>query len=419
MDKEKIKKILLPFGLLAASFAVFALLLALRPVVPSVIPTERVWNVNVVRAEVKDIQPTLKVFGEVVAGRKITLRALVSGEINEMHPQFREGGIVEKDDKLFQIDPFNYERAVEEALARLSETQAKLDEFVAQRQQETDGLKWAEEQAVLSKRDLERAKKLMRRGHISEKTMDDKKLAYSLQQQSVEMRRNNLAIQNARIAQQEGAIVRGGITLTQAERELSRTLLRAPFRGFLSQINAAVGRLVNVNDPIAELIDADQLEVRFHLSDAQFGRIISSTGGLKGNEVKITWTVGKKTFSFSGTIIRIGAQISQAAGGVSIFANIIVDDFNSTLRPGAFVQIHLDDRAYTQVVRLPTGALYAGNRIYVIEKERLVPREVTVLGQIGDDFLIQGAIQKGDIVLTTWFAEAGPGTKVFAIEPKK
>lgn len=410
---NKISKISLPIIILIASAGFFVLLLVLRPSVESSTPQERVWNVKAIKARVENIQPNLHVFGEIVAGRRVALRALVSGEILEMHSDFREGGTVEEGEDLFQIDPFNYKNATDEALARLSESKAKLEELLAQKMQEEDLLKRAKEQAKLSKRDLERAKKLSGRGHISQKTLDDKRLAYSKQLQTMEMRSGNLSIQEARLVQQEGAVSRSEIALSRAERELSQTLLKAPFRGFLSKVNAAIGRLVNVNDQIAELIDADQLEARFHLSDEQFGRIISNKGTLKGEEVKINWRVGKEVLAFNGTIIRIGAEISQATGGVSVFADMDIPNINSSLRPGAFVKVRLLDRYYENVVRLPADALFDGNIVYAIVEDRLVPRPVKIIEHIGEDIIIQSGIKNNEKIMLTWFAEAGPGTKVF------
>lgn len=420
INKDKLKNLVggltkgaLPLVILAVSVGLFMLLLSLKPNVPSQEPKERMWNVHAVQAKVETIQPTLRVFGEVVAGRKVILRALVSGEILEVHKDFREGGIVDEDDQLLQIDPFDYKNAVDEAAALLLETRAKLEELLAQKQQEEDLLKRTEEQVKLSERDMARAEKLATQNYISQKTLDDRKLAYSKQLQTMEMGRNNLSIQEARLTQQEGVLARSEIALARVERELSRTLLKAPFRGFLSKINAARGRLVNVNDTIAEIIDADQLEVRFHLSDAQFGRIISSAGDLKGGSIKINWQVGEKPLLFDGTIIRIGAVISQSAGGVSVFSDIDVRDINSTLRPGAFVQVHLPDRKYENVVRLPADALFNGNIVYAIVEDRLVPRPVKIIGQIDDDIIVENGIKNGERIMTTWFAEAGPGTKVF------
>ena len=402
----------LPFIVLGTSFFVFFLLVSFREEVETIPPSERVWNVTAQHVQLGDIKPVLNVFGEIVAGRKVDLRTFVGGEIVEASPNLRDGGIIEADELILRVDPFNYENAVDEAIARQTEASARHEELLATRTQEENLFKRAEEQAILRKRDLDRAVKLAKAGHISQKTLDDKKLAVSQQQQSVEMRKSNLAIQEARLEQQEGAVKRSEIAVANAERNLVRTELKAPFRGFLNNVTAAEGRHLNVNDPIATLIDADQLEVRFHLSDQQFGRIVTSAGQLKGQNINILWKIGRKTLPFNGQIIRIGAEISQIAGGVSIFAAVATPNIDSTLRPGAFVQVQLADRPYENVVRLPEDVIYNGNLVYIIVDGRLEPRPVKTIGNIGGDVIIEEGLKTGDIVLTTWFAEAGPGTRV-------
>ncbi len=402
----------LPIVVLITSFGAFFVLVSLREEVQTTPPTERVWQVNAQRVQLGDIQPMLNVFGEIVAGRRVDLRTFVGGEIIEASPNLRDGGIIEADDIILKIDPFAYENAVDETIARQTEARAKHEELIARRTQEENLLKRAQEQAVLRRRDLDRAIKLAKAGHISEKTLDDKRLAVSQQEQAVEMRKSSLAIQEARLEQQEGAVKRAEIAVALAERDLARTVLAAPFRGFLSNVTAAEGRQLNVNDRAATLTDADQLEVRFHLSDQQFGRIVTSAGSLSGQEINVLWKVGKKTLPFEGQIIRIGAEISQIAGGVSVFAEVRTPNRDSTLRPGAFVEVQLADRPYENVVRIPENAIYNGDIVYVIVDGRLQPRPVITVGTIGGDVIIQNGLKNGDLVMTTWFAEAGPGTRV-------
>ena len=409
---SKILRAASPFLILGAAIGIFALLIFSRPEVKIAPPQEHVWSVAAIEVKKQNIEPTLKVFGEVVAGRHVELRALVAGEILETHPDLRNGGIVEKGEQILRIDPFTYKTAVDETIARLSEARARLDEQIAQKKLEAELLKRAQEQAELSARDLKRAERLARDGHISQKTLDDKKLAYSRQLQTVERHQNNLSIQEARLTQQEGAVARVEIALARVERDLERTLLKAPFRGFLSNVNAAQGKHVNANDRIAQLTDADQLEVRFHLSDQQFGRILTSNDELKGQRIKISWNIGDETLLFDGEIIRIAAEMSQVAGGVSVFSNIDIPNVDSALRPGAFVQVHLPDRVYQNVARLPADALYDDNIVYAIVNDRLEPRAVDVIGFIDDDVIIQNGLKNGEKIMTTWFAEAGPGTKV-------
>jgi hypothetical protein len=64
------------------------------------------------------------------------------------------------------------------------------------------------------------------------------------------------------------------------------------------------------------------------------------------------------------------------------------------------------------VAQLPESALYDSNTVYVIEGERLKKRQVELIARIGNDVLLRGEIRNGDQVVTTRFAEIGPGQKV-------
>ena len=60
---------MLPAAIAGITLGVIILLMATRPELEAVQAPERVWNVDVIEARQGVIQPTLNLFGEVVAGR--------------------------------------------------------------------------------------------------------------------------------------------------------------------------------------------------------------------------------------------------------------------------------------------------------------------------------------------------------------
>ena len=82
------------------------------------------------------------------------------------------------------------------------------------------------------------------------------------------------------------------------------------------------------------------------------------------------------------------------------------------MRPGAFVEVHVPDRLYRDVVRLPESALYDGDTVYAVVDGRLEPRRVEVVVRIGTQVLVSGDLAADDMVVTTRFAEIGEGIKV-------
>ncbi len=402
----------LPLLILAVAGGIFVLLQITQPEVVPEAPEERVWTVNASTVAFADIQPELQVFGEVVAGRKVELRALVAGEILETGENFREGGIIKADDLLVLIDPFDYEAARDEALAQLDEARARLTEIKARAVLEGQALDNARQQLTIRQRDLNRAIRLAKGGNISQKTVDDRRLAVRQQEAAVDQRVSNVAVENSRVEQQEATISRLEVGLRRAERDLNNTRVVAPFTGFVGDVSAERGKRVSLNDKLSDLTDADRLEVRFTLSDAQYGRIIEAEGNVTGRPATVLWRVGGRTIEYDATIERVGAEISASSGGVEAFALLETKGTDTPLRPGAFVEVRLPDTRYAQVAQLPETALYDSDRVYVIAEGRLEARTVEVAARTTDGILVSGDLKPGEKVLATRFAEAGPGVRV-------
>jgi len=402
----------LPIVILAAAGGIVALLMATRPQLTPHPPEERVWTVGAQTVTFADIQPELKLFGEVVPGRKVELRALVAGEILATGPGLREGGIVSEDDLLVIIDPFDYDAAHDEVKALLDEGRARLAEIKARADLEVLALERAREQLEIRQRDLSRAENLAESGNISEQTKDNRRLDVSQQEAAVEQRESNVAVETARVEQQQAAIARLEVSLRRAERDLANTRIVAPFTGFVGNVSAEQGQRLNLNGAIADLTDADRLEARFTLSDAQYGRIVAAEGAVAGREATVVWHFGGQALEYDATVERVGAEISAASGGVDVIARLGPLGAGTPLRPGAFVEVRLPDTRYAGVALLPETALYGQDTAYAIVDGRLDTRQIEVVARTEEGILVRGDIEPGDEVLTTRFAEAGPGVRV-------
>ena len=287
-----VMKVLAPVAVLAAGWASHAGLKATRPEVPQRPAQIKVWPVKATPVKFANYQPKLRLFGQTTTGRRVELRALVAGQIVATGKGLRDGGLVKKGDLLLKIDPFEYEGALDEAKARLVEARARAKEIEANIEAERDALTRAKEQLALAKRDLERALELVKRGNISKKVADDRRLVVSQREQAVELRVNNLAIQQARAAQQRATIAQLDWRLRQAKRNLADARLTAPFDAYVWDVKAEIGRLMGVNDQVATLLDRNWIEARFTLSDRQFGRIVAQEGTVTGRTVEVLWHVG-------------------------------------------------------------------------------------------------------------------------------
>jgi RND family efflux transporter MFP subunit len=374
--KSGFRRLPLPLIILGVTAGIVYLLVATRPqLVPTVAP-ERVWPVEVMAARIGTIQPELNLFGEVVAGRRTELMPLVAGVMVEIGENFREGGRVRKGELLLQIDPFTYETDLAEQRSIRKEGRIKLK---------------------MLNRDLERAKELFAAKNVSEQFLDTAELD---------------------VLQQEAIVEQREIAVTRAERDLADCRLVAPFDGVVNEVNAALGKQFSGfgADKVGELIDTSRLEVRFSLTNAQYGRLIESGNSLVGLPVEILWKVGQGTLQYAAAIERVGAEIESTTGGVDAFAVIDTGGKQTDLRPGAFVSIRLSDKTYADVIQVPDTALYGEDSIFIIQDERLVMRKVHVVDFTGTNVLLhiidQYPIVDGDLIVTTQIREGGAGSKV-------
>ena len=348
--------------LIAFTF-LFVVYLTLTKTEPElVIIPEKVWPVAAISVEYKDVTPNLELFGEITSARRSELRVSVGGQVVEVGENFKKGGVVKKGELLLIIDDFEYQNAV-------IEEQAKYE---------------------ILNRDFERAEELYLKNSISEQFRDNAMLDKTQQE----------------------------ITLAEAQKDLRDTKLFAPYDGVINGVEASLGKQVSTfNDKVGEIIDIKNLEVRFSLSKAQYGRLLEDDQAVIGRAVAIHWIAGNQIFDFEAEISRTGAEIKSNTGGIDIFATLFFDESEfSLIRPGAFVRLSVTDKTYNQVISVPNTAVYDDEYIFIILNDRLVKRLVVVMGYDGTNTLIKAdstnEIKVGDLIMVNQLREAGEGVKV-------
>ncbi len=355
---------------IAANYLLFATRSELKPIENP----ERVWPVNVMPAQYKNVQPGIHLFGEVVAGRHSELRPLVEGIVVAVGENLHDGGVVKQGELLVQIDPFDYETNLEDERWLLMQAEARL---------------------AMLRRELERIRKMRADRNASEQMLDNAELD---------------------VVEQESAVGQQRVAVRRAERDLAETTLTAPYDGVLSGVTSNIGTPLRPADKLVDLIDTSRLEVRMSLSKAQYGRLLEGGEALEGRPVQVAWKIGAQILNFDAVIKRVGAEIKSTTGGVDVYAVVDSNGEQISLRPGAFVSVTLADKLFTNVLEAPDSALYGENTVYIVEDRRLQARRIRIQGYSGTNILFSSAgepgIDDGDLIVTTQLREAGVGAKV-------
>ncbi|MCH7555682.1 MAG: efflux RND transporter periplasmic adaptor subunit [Proteobacteria bacterium] len=411
-------KTVVPIVMLAAAAFGGYMLWQTRPEVAAKPARELSRTVAAVTVEYRDIRPSMRLYGAIVAGREVDLRPLVAGRIVEIGESFADGGILRAGDLIIAIDPFDVQADAAEFRARVAEAVARLDEIAADLVAAGRLLDHDREQTELARRDVERRERLQGTAASSVKSLDDARLALSQRRQQVIERELMIDRLAAQADQQQAVHDRWRVFLSRAKRDLTETRLTAPFDGYLVDTDAGIGKRVGLGDRIARLIDAGRLEARFHLSNSEYARLLAAgdDDGYRGRAAEVVWRIGDAAFGFKAVIDRVDGEIDAQSGGVDLYARILGHGADGVLRPGAFVEVSLDDRLYRDVVRLPESALHedgaGGERVYVVVDNRLEARAVEVLLRDGGDILLRGSLVDDERVVVTRLPEIGPGLLV-------
>ncbi|MGF1649569.1 MAG: efflux RND transporter periplasmic adaptor subunit [Hyphomicrobiaceae bacterium] len=413
----QVARAVLPLALIAAAFAAHQYLIATKPVVVPRPVVETRFPVEAATVEVGRVQPTLEVFGTTFAGREVELRALVAGRVAETGPNLRDGARVEAGETLIRIDGLEYDLALDETLAQRTETTARIAEFEASLAVERANLSFLNDQLAIASDDLRRAEQLSQRGTLADRAVDDRRLVVSQRRQAATQVENSISVWEARIAQQKAALERLAAAETRARQRREETVLVAPFDAYVADVATQVGRMMGINDRVATLIDRDWIEVRFTLSDAEYGRLAAAHEEMIGRPISVEWRIGDGAVRFTGRVERVAPRVSSATGGVELVARVNDPDGAVALRPGAFVTVLLPGVMFNDVISLPAAAVIGQSHVFAIVDGRLEQRAVSIVGMDGERLLVRGQLEAGEQVLLTRLSAAGTGVAVTVVGP--
>lgn len=371
-----IRKFLIPLVVIAV-FAVAATGLVMtsvdvQPTVPEPIP--RV--VKVVDVNPQTIRLTVSSQGTIVPRTESELIPEVSGRILSVSPSLAAGGHFKEGDILLRIDPADYRTALSRARSAVERTEAELE--------------------------------LAQFEHDRQEQLEEQKLASRSQFQQA-----SRTLKVARAAHSEATTA-----LKQAERDLWRTELKAPFDGRVRSERADVGQFIQRGASIGTLYASNTVEVRLPVADRQLA-FLNIPFGYQGDidaqdapEVTLRAEFAGKKLSWVGTIVRTEAEIDEKTRMVNVVAQVRTND-DPMLSVGLFVAAEIQGREVNEVIVLPRAALRGNDRVLVVDSEnRMYHRDITPLRLYEDKIIVQSGLLAGERVCISQIQTVIDGMRV-------
>jgi len=302
-------------------------------------------NVIVQRMVPAPISDRLDLPAIVEPWEELMVKAEVSGKVTAL--KVSEGDTVKKGDLLALIDPRDYENALKSAKASYT----------------------------LAHQTFNRAEKLHKQGITPKREYD------------------------SAVAGEESALA----ALQSARLKLERTAIKAPLSGIINRLDAKVGLLMNVDDPVAEIIQLNPLKVSVGIPESD----VSETRLLKSFALTVEALGGRE---LTGTLRFLSKKPGTLAHLYEL--ELEVPNPGGEVLPGMFARVDVVKRTVEDALSVPIYAVITqgGQQVVYVEKDGVASKRAVTIG-ILERWSVQvtQGLEPGDRVIVVGHRSVGEG----------
>ncbi|WP_033170408.1 efflux RND transporter periplasmic adaptor subunit [Selenomonas sp. ND2010] len=309
----------------------------------------------------QDTPLTSEFAGQIVGKDEVKVQSKVSGNVVDKY--VTGGQYVEAGQPLYKIDSRQYESAVLQAQANLSQSQATLSNAVT---------------------DLGRYQQLLSAQAISEQTV---------------------ANQQANVNAYSAAAAANDALLRKAQQDLADTVIYAPMSGQLSVDDVAVGTFAAAGSTnLVTIGSSNPVFAQFSISESDYLKFSNYAASQNGNgmspTVSITLSDGTQ-YPIEGKIVQTDRALSSNTGTLTVKA--LFDNPDGLLLPGMFARIRLSGEIVPNAILVPQRAvqqLLGKSFVMVVgEDGKSEARTVTLGDKVGSYYIIKDGLTAADVVV--------------------
>ena len=341
--------------------------------------------VGAVRLEPQNVPLSFEFSARAQGSKETEVRARVGGIL--LKRNYVEGSAVKEGDILFEIDPDQYQVALDRAEANMAQVEANL------KNAEID---WA------------RKEKLAKDRIVSEKALDDARAA---------------------LDSYKASYMQAKAEVNAAKLNLDYTKVKAPISGITSMEAQSEGSLIGANGMLTTITQLDPIYVIFSASENE---ILSLSNMVERGLIRNPYNKSEifalvkfsdgSTYNKEGKINFINPSIDESTGTIKLRA--VFENPEQRLRPGQFLRLAMEGLTRINALLVPQEAVMqsgAGSYVYRINAEGKVESVNVRTGLVAPDgsWIIDEGLSPGDIVVTTGLMKIRPGMSVKAqLEPQ-
>ncbi len=339
--------------------------------------------VEVTNVEKGTFNPVIQATGTVQPVEDVMLSPLVSGQVIKRADAFVPGGFVKKGTVLLQIDPSDYRNQLELRKSELLQAESNLE--------------------------ME-----MGRQEVAEKDLQ------LVGGDSLSARQRSLVLREPQLNTAKADIQAAKAAVEQAEVNLSRTTIRAPFDAHILSQNVTLGSQVAPGDNLGRLVGTDNYWVNLtvpvnKLKWLSFPDSENETGSEVIIRNQTAWPANSSRIGYLDK--QVGALDEQTR-----LARILIrvpdplarekDPDTPELMIGTFVEANIQAEEINDVIRIDRNLVRSNQTIWVMENGELKIKEVEIVLTDANYAYIKEGLEEDDKVVITNLSTVTDGIKL-------
>jgi RND family efflux transporter MFP subunit len=346
--------------------------------------------VKIVSIKKQSYQLKIHASGSVKAHTETTLVAEIAGKITRVDHTFAVGNYINKNQTLLTIDKTDYLNNIELAKSEIAQKQLALEEQIAQ--------------ANLAKQDWD--------------LFGEKKKTPS-----------KLAMREPHIKSAKAALKSAKLRIQQAEVNLARSTVKAPYTGRVLERSVAIGQYVTPGTKLGKIFATDYVEVHLPLSLADYEQL-NLPEHYQGEKqptpknlplVTFYTHTGTTRHQWQGKLVRSAATLNENTRQISVIAHINTPFSRSKtgtppVKIGQFLQAEISAKRLTNVALIPSSAVRENREILLLDGDKIQRQIISIIATDKDKVVISTEnlpLDKALILTPPPFATQGMKVKVW------
>lgn len=334
-------------------------------------------EVTVIQIEPRDTPVTIEFVAQTQSSHQVEIRARVNGFLNKR--VYKEGGVVNKEQVLFEIDPKPFQVQLNQAQAALAKHEASL---------------------ATAQSNLARVKPLAELDALSRKDLDD--ATGRAQSAAAEVEQAKAQVESAKL-------------------NLSYCTITSPINGITSASLQQDGAYISAqNNQLTTVMVLSPMWVNFSVSEnemqnfrAQIGKGLLKSPARDNYEIELILVDGT-IYPYTGRITFAEPMYDAKSGTFMIRSSI--PNPKGVLRPNQYVRVRLKGITRPAAILVPQQAVQMGSKghfVWVVNPDSTVnPRPVEVGEWYGNNWFINDGLKAGERVVVEGGLGLRPDMKV-------